>query len=1160
MKRIYLLLITFLFVFQSYGQQMLNDNFDYIAGTDITANTWTLNGFPPTNPIKIVSPGLSFTGYVNSGVGNSAYIKSTGMDVFKAGTNTVNTGNVYAAFMYKVDTVGTGDYFFGFFNTLNTTTYLGKVYLRAAGAGFYRIGLSKTTEGPTYSADSFPLGTTSMIVVKYSFVTGTNNDTATLYNITGSFPSSEPTTPTIITNGNGSPDATNIARLGIRQGATVQGSSLSFDGIRMGQKWIDLNAAATFNPGVLPFIFVNNITANTARINWNRPSNYNSSYHKILIFLKKGSNIAPGAPTKGLNSYNADSNFAGSGTPYQFDTAVCVFKGDTTFVNIVGLQASTRYIAMGYAVSIGDSIFSTATLSTSFLTPTTAPGNMFGANFTATSKNSARINWNKGGNYNNVNHTTLVFVKELNAVTAGANTRDPNFIIADTSFLSTTSSKYQNDPLAKCVYNGDLTSVEISGLKAGTRYYILIVGVNVFDSNYATTPSNATGITPTGGPAAITTFRFTGRLENNSTVSWVKPLGYIDSLYTILIFMRKDTTNLSFPAATALATSYVADSNLLGVGSAFENDPLAKCIYNGDGNGVSVRNLIINTRYYLIGYAVKTDSNLYSIPNIINNRTMVDSVTNIIGVGASATSATLTWTSPANFVNGTHRYLVFVKAGSPVTVGNPTRAENRYTANANFGSGTAYQNDASASCVYRNGFNSVTVNNLVFGVTYYATVLVIRVADSVYTRANSGTMKTLGFPPAAKIGPLVKTSMTTGVVDSINKRATVRGIVHGPNFRTGGGYLFVVRDETGGISISSTTKTFGYTPKEGDSIEATGTVTQVNGLATLSVLDTVILFYGGYNIAKPKIYTKPDENSENDLVVYTRLVLPVKITNWPTTGTVISINTYTGDTVRIRIYQITAFGGGPAPQAEFSMTGIGAQASTSNTAPFAFNGYNVIPRRTSDYSQNTGDSISSFPLLTPAPLTTYLITDTSALFTVVSGSSKVVKGIGTINYVMLFDESNGDFSLPMFGKSTNNGGLDTLGSASFGSLLASLPLLNPGDSMLVKVTMMAYMNSITVLADQQRLVVFKLPARPLGVATTGGGIDFNVYPNPANNLVNIEANMLIEHIQIFDLQGKLVVDVINQNSASTENLTDGMYIISVETKQGRSLKRLQIQH
>ncbi len=1160
MKRICLLSIIFLGVFHSYGQQMLTDNFEYTAGTALTANTWTLNGFPPTNPINVTSSGLTFSGYINSGLGNAAYLMSTGSDVYKTGTNTINSASVYAAFMYKVDTVGTGDYFFGFFNTLNTTVYLGKVYLRSAGAGFYRIGLSKTTEGPLYSADSFPVGTTSMIVLKYTFAAGTNNDTATLYNITGSFPTNEPSTPTIITNGNGSPDATNIARIGLRQGAVLQGSSLVFDGVRMGQKWVDLNAPTTFNPGPLPFVFVNNITANTARINWTKPSNYNPAYHKILIFLKKGSAISPGAPTKGLNHYNADSNFAGIGTPYEFDTAVCVYKGDTTFVNVVGLTPSTRYIALGYAVSIGDSIYATATISTSFLTPTTAPGNMFGASFTATSKNSARINWNKGGNYSNANHTTLVFVRELNAVATGPNNGDPNFIIADTNFLSTTSSKYQNDPLAKCVYNGDLTTVEISGLKAGTRYYVMIIGVNVFDSNYATTPTTANGITPTAGPGAITTFRFTGRAENNSTVSWNKPIGYVDSLHTILIFMRKDTTNLSFPAASALLSSYVADSNLLGSGSPFEHDPLAKCIYKGDGNSVGVTNLLMNTRYYLIGYAVKTDSSLYSIPNIINNRTMVDSATNIIGVGTSATSATLTWTSPPNFVNGTHQYLVFVKADAPMTVGTPTRAANRYTANANFGTGTKYQNDGNASCVYRNGFNSVTVNNLVYGVTYYATVLVIRVADSVYAKANTGTMKSFGLPPAAKIGPLVKTNMTTGVVDSANKRATVRGIVYTPNFRTGAGFLFVVRDETGGISISSTTKTFGYTPKEGDSIEATGTVTQVNGLATLSILDTVFLFYGGYNTAKPKVYTKPDENSENDLVVYNRLVLPVKIANWPTTGTVIALNTYTGDTVRIRIYQITAFGGGPAPQAEFTLTGVGGQVSTSFVAPFAFNGYQVIPRRTSDYTQNTGDSISNFPLLSPAALTSYTITDTAALFNMTSGSAKVIKGIGTVKYVMMFDESNGDFSLPMFGKATNNDGLDTVGTTSFGSLLSSLPMLKPGDSIIFKITMMAYLNSYSIYANQQRLIVFKLPPAPVGLSTTGGGIDFRLYPNPANNLVNIEANLPIARIQLFDMQGKLVVDLSNQNTIDTENLTNGMYIISVETEQGRSLKRLQIQH
>jgi hypothetical protein len=681
----------------------------------------------------------------------------------------------------------------------------------------------------------------------------------------------------------------------------------------------------------------------------------------------------------------------------------------------------------------------------------------------------------------------------------------------------------------------------------------------VFDSVYSGSQT-ANGFTLTNGPAAVTLFRFSGRLENNSIVSWTKPAAYNNATHTILVFMRKDTFNFIYPAPTNNPNSYAADS-AFGLGTSFEGDPLAKCIYNGDGNSVTVSNLSIDSRYYLVAYAARTDSGYYSLPNQINGRTMVDTTSNIVALGASSSSVTLTWTKPANYVNGTFTTLVFVKANNAITTGSPNRAPNRYTANANFGSGTKFQNDVDAYCVFRGTGTTVTINNLVYGTTYHMTVYSVRVTDSVYSKPNSTTGKSLEPPLVYDIAPLVKTDPSTGISDSSGKRAMIRGVVYGGN-NLATGLQFVVRDGTGGITVYNTPKTFSYTPKEGDSIEVTGRVSQYFGLSVITTLDTIKLLGIGKNIAAAKKSNFLNEGTENDLVIFDRLTLVNPITTWPSTNTLIyAINSYTGDTIAIRIYNpMTGIGGKPAPSGEFSMKGMGGQATANNTAPFPFNGYRLVPRRISDISLNTGDSISEFPLITPvyfAPVD--LTLDTATQLTFSFGQANVVRGTGTVNYALLVDESNGDFSVPLGMSLSGSMGLDTTGSISYGQISNMVPWLNMGDSVYLKVRGVASFNSQVKLSVQEHIItVYKTKITGLNIANAL--VSVNVFPNPVSQALNVQAASKILNLTLNDMQGKELIKISNSNVLNLEDLPNGIYILSIETEDGIAIRRIQVNH
>src|SRR5207249_1747715 len=81
---------------------------------------------------------------------------------------------VYAAALVNISSAqATGDYFFNLLNT--SSTFAGRVFVKLASAGVINFGLGKSST-PTYSSTSFALNTTYLIVVKYTFNTGSSTD------------------------------------------------------------------------------------------------------------------------------------------------------------------------------------------------------------------------------------------------------------------------------------------------------------------------------------------------------------------------------------------------------------------------------------------------------------------------------------------------------------------------------------------------------------------------------------------------------------------------------------------------------------------------------------------------------------------------------------------------------------------------------------------------------------------------------------------------------------------------------------------------------------------------------------------------------------------------------------------------------------------------
>jgi len=69
----------------------------------------------------------------------------------------------------------------------------------------------------------------------------------------------------------------------------------------------------------------------------------------------------------------------------------------------------------------------------------------------------------------------------------------------------------------------------------------------------------------------------------------------------------------------------------------------------------------------------------------------------------------------------------------------------------------------------------------------------------------------------------------------------------------------------------------------------------------------------------------------------------------------------------------------------------------------------------------------------------------------------------------------------------------------------------------------------------------------------------SIYPNPVNKVLHIDsANAGIHHLEVFDLQGRLVIEAseVQGHQIDVSALPQGIYILKLETKKGLITKKL----
>lgn len=240
-KILFLLILVVLLSPYINAQLVLEENFNYPAGDSLGLHGWVSFSGGNTNYLNVVSPGLTYTNYPSSGIGNAARVLNFGQDAYKEFSDTIASNSAFLAFMVKIDSAKTGDYFLAFLPSNSTTFYTGRVYAKDSAGGIaFGVSKSSSSSGPVvYTPAVYQYNTTYLLVLKYKFISGTNTDDETsLFVFTSpALPTTEPSVPTVGPVLGTVNDAVDLYRVALRQGSSSSSPTLFIDGIRATKSW-----------------------------------------------------------------------------------------------------------------------------------------------------------------------------------------------------------------------------------------------------------------------------------------------------------------------------------------------------------------------------------------------------------------------------------------------------------------------------------------------------------------------------------------------------------------------------------------------------------------------------------------------------------------------------------------------------------------------------------------------------------------------------------------------------------------------------------------------------------------------------------------------------------------------------------------------------------
>ncbi len=369
--------------------------------------------------------------------------------------------------------------------------------------------------------------------------------------------------------------------------------------------------------------------------------------------------------------------------------------------------------------------------------------------------------------------------------------------------------------------------------------------------------------------------------------------------------------------------------------------------------------------------------------------------------------------------------------------------------------------------------------------------------------------------PQYPIASITSTN-SLGAIDSLNTFCTIGGIVHGVNFNPGG-LEFTLIDGTDGIRVFSASDNLGYSPLQGDSILVEGQASQFYGMAEF-LASSVSVVNTGNALDVPVVVAQLGEENESRMVTLECISL-VDEAQWGQFGTgffaggfeVDVTNGVEENIMRIDfncdIFNLTPFEG------HFTAVGIGAQMD--ETSPFT-GGYKFFPRYLLDVSDQI---IASFTMPSPVEYS-----DAGAEVTFTNTGD-----VGSFQW---------DFG---------DGGLSAMQSPMH-SYSYDFLSVTPELSVSLSTTVEGCTDTQTQTVD----VIYTL-------SVAEAQVSFDVFPNPAGDVLTIRSSAPGSAWSIFDAAGRIVFAHESSFAGDIyiplEELAPGSYHIQLEFGKSTLSKR-----
>lgn len=319
MKKTFTILSLLIISSLAFAQApLLIEDFNYAVGDALTSHGWSAHSSATSNPILVISPGLTFAGYVGSNIGLAAGENNTGQDVNKL-FSVPTSGAVYVSFLVNAtastSTLSSAIDFFHFYDPAQGSARRGRTAIKSK-TGKMLVGLSFNSNALQDSISTLlDFGTTYLFVAKYKIEEGVTNDVVSLYIFkAGDNFATEPATPALgpLTATNTTPgDLTSplgpdIIPTGIALRQFDAGQKITVDGFRVKTSWelaVDVAPNLAVSTNTLS-IAASASSTNTFDIISNAPwtavsdqtwltASSGSGYGNAAIILTAEENLAP---------------------------------------------------------------------------------------------------------------------------------------------------------------------------------------------------------------------------------------------------------------------------------------------------------------------------------------------------------------------------------------------------------------------------------------------------------------------------------------------------------------------------------------------------------------------------------------------------------------------------------------------------------------------------------------------------------------------------------------------------------------------------------------------------------------------------------------------------------------------------------------------------